>query len=306
MVSIQILELFLLVSETRSFSETANRLGITPSGVSRKMNDLEQKLGTKLLHRTTRSVQLTEAGARLTSKLPDVLSSLDDVFAEVQELSIKPKGLLKLSAPVVFGELHLGKLVEEFRSEYPEIKVEIELSERYVDIVEQGYDMALRIGTLEDSSLMAAKLANNVRDIVASPSFQLEHGKLTSPAQLAEQPCLTFRYDFGREIWKFRKRGKLKQVSVQGPLRINNSRMLAEAAASGQGIALLPRWLTEPYLERGELVTLFDSYEVTASEFNSAVYLVYPYSKQLPAKARAFIDFSKTYLANKKWATDCQ
>lgn len=302
MTSIQTLEMYMAVVDTRSFTETAQRFGVLPSSVSRQMNSLEEKLGTKLLNRTTRNIQLTEAGQTLALRIPDILQSLDDTFATVQELATKPKGLIKIAAPVVFAELYFKELISGFRAQYPDITLELHLSEGFVDIVEQGFDIALRIGTLHDSNFKAIKLAANHRDVVVSPALKPTLGEISAPEDLSRMPCLTFRYESGREIWQFRKEKESIRVPVKGPIRVNNSKLLVQSAAAGQGIALCPRWLTDSWLKEGELDILFDDFQVTATEFDSNIYLVYPYSKQVTSKVRAFIDFCKVYFQQFDWA----
>lgn len=302
MISIQLLEMYMIVVDTRSFTDTAERLGIMPSSVSRQMNNLEEQLGTKLLNRTTRSIQLTEAGNTLAQRIPDILHSLEDTFATIQDQSTNPKGLLKITAPVVFGEIYFHDLIKGFCQTFPEITIELHLSEGFVDIAEMGFDLALRIGTLSDSSLKAVKLGANQRDIVISKALKQQLPKITSPESLQDLPCLTFRYQSGREVWQFKRGKEIIRVPVKGPIRVNNSKLIIQSAVSGQGIALCPRWLTEPYLKDNLVETLFSDYEVTASDFDSGVYLVFPFSKQLTSKVRAFVDYSKEYFQAFDWA----
>ena len=303
MVSLQALEMFLIVVDTRSFTETAQRLGVMPSSVSRQMNGLEEALGTKLLNRTTRNIQLTEAGQTLANRIPDILHSLEETFDTVQDLASKPKGLIKITAPVVFGELYFQELICGFRKQYPDIHFELHLSEGFVDIVEQGFDLALRIGTLPDSNFKAVKLASNHRDIVISPTLMQSVEDMTSPEELSNLPCLTFRYESGREVWTFKKGKNVLKVPVKGPIRVNNSKLLIQSAAAGQGIALCPRWLTEPYLQDNQVSVLFEDYEVTATDFDSNVYLIYPYSKHVTGKVRAFVDYCKAHFQQFEWAS---
>lgn len=302
MISIELLHIYMSVVDTKSFTITANRLGVMPSSVSRQMNALELHVGTKLLNRTTRKIQLTEAGNTLAAKLPNILQSLDETFEYIGDLSSKPKGLLRVTAPVVFSELYLHDMMMAFRKEYPEVTLDIQLSEGFVDIVEQGFDVAVRIGKLADSNLRAVKIANNKRDLVIAPALENSLKPIEKPEDIADLPCLTFRYESGREIWQFKSKDHSVKVAVKGPLRANNSMLLVKAAADGQGLALCPRWLTEPYLKNNTLKTVFDNYEITASDFDSAIYLVYPDSKQVTGKVRAFIDFSKVYFSKFSWA----
>jgi DNA-binding transcriptional LysR family regulator len=302
MISIELLHVYMSVVDTKSFTITANRFGVMPSSVSRQMNALEQHLGIKLLNRTTRNIQLTEAGNTLASRLPDILHSLDETFGFIGDLSSKPKGLLRITAPVVFSELYLHDLMMAFRKEYPEVTLDIQLSEGLVDIVEQGFDVAVRIGKLADSNLRAVKIANNQRDLVIAPHLAASLKPITQPEDVSRIPCLTFRYESGREVWQFKSKEHSEKVAVKGPLRANNSMLLLKAAIDGQGLALCPRWLTEPYLKNNTLITVLEHYDITASDFDSAIYLVYPNSKQVTGKVRAFIDFTKIYFSKFAWA----
>ncbi|MFW8592358.1 LysR family transcriptional regulator [Glaciecola sp. 2405UD65-10] len=302
MISIELLHVYMSVVDTKSFTLTANRLGVMPSSVSRQMNMLEQHLDTKLFNRTTRKIQLTEAGHTLAARLPEILKSLDDTFGFIGDLSSKPKGLLRITAPVVFSELYLHDMLMAFRKKYPEVTLDIHLSEGVVDIVEEGFDVAVRIGKLADSNLRAVKIANNQRDLVIAPVLEANLPPIATPEDITDLPCLTFRYKSGREIWQFKSQGHNQKVAVKGPLRANNSMLLVKAAIDGEGLALCPRWLTEPYLKNKSLNTVLEHYDITASDFDSAIYLVYPDSNLVTGKVRAFIDFTKEYFSQFAWA----
>lgn len=281
------MEAFVRVVERRGFTAAAQDLRISRAMVSRHVQDLESHLGARLLHRTTRKVSLTEAGQVYYDRSSHLLSELAMAEGEVGELHARPRGNLKVNGPVVFGALHLAAAVADYMRAFPEVNVELTLNDRIVDLVEEGYDVAVRIGRLEDSSLMARRLAPCRFVVVASPDYLARHGVPRVPADLAKHDCVRYMHDEGREIWHYVGPDGPGSVRVHGRLRTNNGEAMRISAVRGGSIAALPSFIVSEELASGLLVPLLPEY---TSE-NMAVHAVYPPGRNPSAKLRSFIDF---------------
>jgi DNA-binding transcriptional LysR family regulator len=282
------LEAFVKVAETRSFSEAARRLRSSKSVVSRQIAGLEADLGARLFHRTTRSMTLTEAGRGYFDRASRILADLEEANLSVSQLQTAPRGKLRINAPMSFGFLHLASALGDFISRYPEVEIDVTLNDRFVDLVEEGFDIAVRIGNLEDSSLVARKLAPIRRAICASPNYLKARGTPASPENLKAHDCLcNSNLPAGRE-WRFVSAdGKPFTVEVKGPLTANNGDALKVAALKGLGFAHLPTFIVGSDLQAGALVTVLDKFIPQDLTLNA----VYPHSRHLSPKVRAFVDF---------------
>jgi DNA-binding transcriptional LysR family regulator len=282
------LEAFVKVAETRSFSEAARRLRSSKSAVSRYVAALEGQLGARLFHRTTRSLTLTEAGRGYYDRASRILSDLEEANLSVSQLQTAPRGRLRVNAPMSFGFLHLASAIGDFLSRYPEVEVDMTANDRFVDLVEEGFDVAVSIGSLEDSSLVARKLAPVRRVICASPDYLKAHGTPASPDDLKTHACLcNSNLPAGRE-WRFvTEDGKPWSVQVKGRLTANNGDALKIAALQGLGFSNLPTFIVGSDLQAGALVTVLDKFIPQDLTLNA----VYPHSRHLSPKVRAFVDF---------------
>jgi DNA-binding transcriptional LysR family regulator len=282
------LEAFVKVAETRSFSEAARRLRTSKSVISRQIAGLETELGARLFHRTTRSMTLTEAGRRYFDRAARILADLEEAKLSVSQLQAAPRGKLRVNAPMSFGFLHLASALGDFISRYPEVEIDVTLNDRFVDLVEEGFDVAVRIGSLQDSSLVARKLAPIRRAICASPDYLKVRGVPASPEHLKAHDCLcNSNLPAGRE-WRFvTVDGKPVIVEVKGPLTANNGDALKVAALKGLGFAYLPTFIVGSDLQAGALVTVLDKFIPQDLTLNA----VYPHSRHLSPKVRTFIDF---------------
>jgi DNA-binding transcriptional LysR family regulator len=280
---------FAAVAEAGSFAAAARRLGRSTSRLSRQVAELEAALGSRLLHRTTRALTLTEAGRSYHEQVARILAELDAADLSVGRLQAAPRGRLRVAAPMSFGVLHLAPALPAFLDRYPEIDLDMAMNDRFVDLVEEGFDLAVRIGRLADSSLVARRLAPLRRVLCASPAFLAAHGTPRTPDDLARLPCLGYSNLLPQEDWSFADpvSGRPWPVRIKARLRVNNGDALRLAALAGVGLAPLPSFLVGPDLAAGTLVPLLDPY----LRQEGAIHAVYPPARPLLPKVRAFVDF---------------
>lgn len=278
---------FVKVVECKSFTLAADRLGISKSVVSRRMSELENRLGVRLLNRTTRRLGLTEVGQAFYDRCVRILADVEEAEHAASKLHGAPRGTLKVNAPLSFGLQHLTPALTGFLECYPELRIDMDLNDRYVDLIEEGFDLAIRIGRLRDSSLIARRLAPSRQAVVASPAYFARHGRPASPEDLTAHNCLVYTNVPLAEQWQFRIDAEVRSVRVGGTLRVNNGEVLRDAAIAGLGLAILPTFICGADIAAGRLdVALQDC---TVSQ--SAVHAVYPHSRHLSPKVRAFVDF---------------
>src|SRR4051812_39889870 len=232
---------FVRVVERGSFTLAAEDPRLSRAVVSKYLSRLEERLGARLLHRTTRRLSLTEAGAALFEASRGAIERIDEAEAAVARLQSKPRGRLRVSAPMSFGILHLGPAIADFSREHPEVTLDMRLDDRYVNLVEEGFDVAIRIGNLSDSSLVARKLATTREVACASPEYLARQGEPETPEDLASHDCLIYSYLSTANVWRFTAPGGREiPVAVTGSYRINNGIVLADAALAGHGILMAP------------------------------------------------------------------
>lgn len=296
MTDLNDIAIFTKVVEHNSFSAAARVLGMPNSAVSRKVARLEQQLGVKLLQRTTRKLHLTEAGELFYERCSYIIAEAEDAERQISNLQEQPKGHLKITAPIEIGTYFLSDFVCQFMEKYPEMTVEIELTSRVVDLIEEGFDLAIRAGQPSDSSLVGKKLGVATQVIVASPEYLKRHKKIRTPEDLKQLVCILPRWS-KRVIWQFKKRKNVSQVNVNGQLRTNNLTFMRKAAENSQGIALLPKFVCAEAIENQQLVTLFDDYEVN----NIDMYAIFPSRKYLSQKTRLFLDELTMFVSQFDW-----
>ena len=282
------LRAFTRVAETRSFSEAARKLGVSKSAVSRLVSALEADLGARLFHRTTRALTLTEAGAGYFERVGRALADLEDADLAVGQLQAAPRGRLRVSAPMSFGFLHLAAAIPDFLALYPEVVVDCAMSDRFVDLVEEGFDIAVRIGALEDSSLIARRLAPVRRVVCASPDYIARRGRPETPSDLEKLDGLTNSNFDAFQEWRFvSQEGKPWPIEMRGRFGANNGDALRVAALRGLGFAYLPTFIVGADLRSGALVSVLEDF-IEQDMFLSAVY---PHARHLSPKVRALVDF---------------
>jgi DNA-binding transcriptional LysR family regulator len=280
--------LFHKVVGTGSFSQAAARIGVTNSVVSKHIAQLEQHLGVQLLHRTTRKLQLTEAGKLLYLHAQDVDQSVENAIKAVTEVSSEPTGCLCLSVPVISGEYFISELLAEFCQRYPKIKIELRLEDHQVDLIADGVDLAIRTASLPDSTLIARLLVQSRWVVCASPTYLKTQGTPQLPQDLKKHNCLTYTYmETGANDWLFHEGRDHYSIKVSGSMSSNNQIALKNAALAGHGIIYIPKLLAYDDLKSGRLKEVLGEF----SSKQLPIYAVYPYSKYLPEKTRLLIDY---------------
>jgi DNA-binding transcriptional LysR family regulator len=284
--ALQEITVFARIVATGSLSAAARDLGLSPALVSRRLAGLEARLGVRLVNRTTRSLHLTDEGAAYHETCTRVLAEIEEADAAVSAGRANPRGILRVALPASFGNQHVAPLVPKFAERYPDVQLALSLSDRNVNLVEEGFDLAIRIADLADSSLAARKLAPNRRVVCASPGYLRRHGTPRTPEDLIGHNCLAT--DFAMS-WEYRDpAGRPGSVRVAGRYACDNWEVLREWALAGMGIALKSTWDVRRHLEDGSLVSLLPGYTFAT---DVAIYAVYPHRRHLPAKTRAFIEF---------------
>ena len=279
---------FAKVVEAESFTGAAELLGESKSAVSKQINRLEDSLGIRLLNRTTRRMSLTEAGEIFYDRVRRVVDEVEEARLAVTQLQESPRGVLRVNAPLSYGIEHLAPILPGFMARYPDLKVDVTLIDRRIDLIDEGVDVAIRIGVLSDTSLIARKLTAYRRLITAAPAYWEKHGKPATPQDLAAHNCLTYAYLSAGRSWRFREQdGRQFDVAVAGNLTANNGEMLAHAAIQGQGVTWLPQFICGPGLEQGDLEPVLEEYELEPV----GVFAVFPHTRNLSTKVRVFVDY---------------
>lgn len=281
------LRAFVKVVETANFSEAGRRLHISRSAVSKYVAELEQDLGVQLLSRTTRRVMPTENGQTYYERAIAILADLDAADQAVTQSQAKPRGLLRVNAPMSFGTMQLGPAIAEFMKLYPDLQIQLALSDEHVDPVQDGLDVTLRIAELESSSLIARKLMPIDRIVCASPEYLHKHGTPKHPSDLRNHACLTYGYLSTGNQWKLSGKDGDHWINPRWTLCANNAEVLRDAAVSGRGVAVLPVFIAEAALKSGELQSFLSDYKTPPL----TLYAIYPPTRHLATKVRLFIDY---------------
>lgn len=290
------MQVFAKVVEAGSFARAAERLNISTSVASRQVADLEAHLQTRLLHRTTRKLSLTESGQAFYERALQVLADLDEAEQAAARNVAVPRGTIKLNAALAFGILHLGPVLEDYLARYPEVSIDVTLSDRVVDLVEEGYDLALRIGELRNPALVARKIGTTRIIVCAAPAYLKRHGTPKHPDDLQGHNCLQYAYSPSPGEWAFSDpRGGEIAVRTAGNLRSNNGNLLREAAVRGVGIIQEPGFQVDDDVRAGRLVPLLENYARAQRD----MYAVYASRKHLTAKVRTFVDFLAGHFAGR-------
>lgn len=274
---------FVCVAEYESFTRAAKALGISTAQVSRQISALEQRLNIKLLYRTTRKVSLTEEGRVFYQHCRSVLDGLDAAEQAVSNLQSKPQGRIKLTTPVTYGEQQLLPLINDFMMQYHDIEVTAFLSNQQIDLIEGGYDLAIRIGKLRDSTMMAKKLSLRTNFVCATPAYLHQYGMPRTLDDLSQHNCLLGTRDY----WHFVEKGTEKNLRVSGSIQYNSGYSLVDAALKGLGIVQLPDYYVQKYLVSGALVSLLDDYR----EPEESIWAIYPHNRHLSPKIRLLVDY---------------
>lgn len=282
------IQVFAQVVESGSFAKAAERLGLSTSAASRQVAELESHLQTRLLNRTTRKVSLTETGRAFYERSVQLLSDLAEAEQEASRAAVEPRGTVRLTTSVNFGVRHVAPAIAHFLAQHPGVRFDVSLSDRVVDLVEEGFDLGIRIGTPGADNLVARKLGETRLVPCASPAYLATHGAPATPEELANHNCFTYEHVSPRNLWRFQDRGGAERnVRVSGTLHSNNDDLLAEAAVRGVGIVFAPAFVVGADVRSGRLVPLLQDFVPRPVP----IYAVYPSRKHLSAKVRRFVDF---------------
>ncbi len=292
------ISIFVLVAETRSFTEAGRRIGISSSGIGKSVARLEERLGTRLFHRSTRSINLTAEGALFLERCRRILGELETAESELSHLKDKPQGKLRISLPLVSG-LVMPALIE-FMKCYPDIELDVDFSDRMVDVVEEGFDAVLRTGTPSDSRLMSKKLGSFQLCIVGAPGYFESRGTPRKPSDLRHHACLLHKFpSTGRfEMWPLKHEVDVPDFDLPQTMVCNTTEVMVDVARSGLGIACLPDFMVNTYIRSGELELILEEYVVHSGMFR----VLWPSSKHLSKKLRVFIDFMHGHLFSQQVA----
>jgi DNA-binding transcriptional LysR family regulator len=289
---------FTEVASKGSLSAAARAEGVAPSMIGRRIDALEQRLGVKLLQRTTRKIALTDEGMVFLDDCQRILAELEDAEAAVSARSASANGQLTISAPAGFGRQHVAPLLPSFLAEHQNLQLALSLNDRFVDLIGDNIDIAIRIATLTDSSLVGVKLADNKRLVVASPQYLKRHGTPTTLEQLADHNCLAFNNDGSQRGWSFRSQGKNLTLKVSGNLVCNDGEVLHDWALAGKGLAWRSMWEVGAELASGQLVSVLDQFAAPDHD----IYAVFAQRRHLPLRIRMFVDFLRhAYSAPGYW-----
>lgn len=293
------MKVFAAVVDCGSFAAAADRLDISRAMASKYIAHLEEHLGTRLLQRTTRKLTLTETGTVYYERCVQILADIAEAEEGAAHLTEAPRGTLRLTVPVSFGLLHMGTLISDYLKRYPDVRIDVLLADRRVDLIEEGLDLAVRIGSLPESGLIAKRLGSDRIAICGAPAYLKQHGLPKIPADLAKHNCLTYSYAATGDEWRMKDRhGALHTVKVSGSLRASNGDMAKLAALEGVGLIRQPRFLVGDDLRAGRLVEVLADYHAV----ELGIYAVYPSRKHLSAKVRVFVDYlTETFALKSEW-----
>ena len=288
---LQAMELFVGTVREGSFSAAGRRAGLSPASVSRYIGELEAQLGVQLFNRSTRHLGLTEAGKIFFQRTEQVLQGIEDAEAAALALQSAPRGTLRIHSRTMFGIKVLSPLMPEFQKLYPELKVELRLSERRAQLREEEFDVDFQIAAPKDPGLMQRRLLRSERILVAAPDYVARMPKLRQPGDLTAHNCLTYWMGPDDVVWKFMRKGKLSEIVVPSTFGSNNGIILCDLAVQGHGIALLDDYTVAGELKAGKLVRLMPGFQVTNSSFDEGIYATFLESSYLPEKIRVFVDY---------------
>lgn len=291
--------LFLAVVKHESFSAAARSVGMTGPALSKQVQNLEEQLGVRLLHRTTRQVTLTDEGAIYAERARKALEDLSEAEALIQEHRATPRGILRVSAPTSFGRDYLTEPIASFAARYPEVQLHVDFDDRHVDLIGDGYDVAVRIGALEDSSHIARKLAPCPVPLCASPAAINRYGRPKNPRGLRHWPAIVYSKHGNQLLWQYSNvQGERGSVTLSPSMHANNAELMRQACLEGIGVALLPAFAVSDDIKEGKLEVLLPDYK---TEPDLHVAAIFPQNRHLSTKTRLFIDMLSDYVKTLRW-----
>ncbi|MCY4589111.1 MAG: LysR family transcriptional regulator [Alphaproteobacteria bacterium] len=286
------MRLYCAVVENGSLAAASRSLGISPSVVSKQLSRLEDRLGARLLNRTTRRISVTEVGSAYFDRCKRIIADVDEAEAAVSLSHLAPRGLLKITAPTTFAHRHVTPHLPQFIELYPEVSIQVQVHDRIADLVDEGLDLAIRIAHLKDSSLIARRLAPNHRSIVATPDYLKRRGIPECPDDLLEHDLVTWGDGNPINDWHFVVNDREQVIRTRSTVTINNGDSILAAVLAGSGLAMLASFMTGEYVQSGRLLPVLDEFV----REDVPIYAVYPSTRHLSPKVRAFVDFlARTY-----------
>ena len=288
------MRIFVAIARRGSFAEGAEEIGVSRAMASKHIKALESHLGVRLLNRTTRSIGLTEVGQIYLERIGVLLEQLETIEQQATNQSVEPKGNLAIAAPTSFGAFHLAPVVAAYMTKYPDINIRLTLTDRNVDLIDEGFDLAVRVGELEDSSHIARRLGMVRMVVCAAPDYLARHGEPQQPSDLERYNCLIFSETGikAKTEWPFTIGGRAMSISARGDLVSNRGDALRVAAMAGRGIVRLPDYMVEEVLGNGDLIAVLTDFEPP----RKPIYAVYLHREMLPSKIRTFVDYAATAL----------
>jgi len=297
-MNIDHLKLFIRIASTHNISQAGSEQSLSPAVASNYITKLENDLGVRLIHRTTRKVSLTSEGQAFLPYAEDVISSMDAARASVGAGNVSPIGTLRIAAPASFGRMHLMPVMKAFMAMYPKLSIDFRLSDTMVDLVEGGFDVAIRNAELKDSTLIAKKIATDKRSACASPEYLEKYGTPASPEDLQNHLCINLA---GLENWTFKKLNEKVVVKTKGVFKADNGEALRDACVAGLGVTIVSNWVAHEQLREGKLVKILEPYPLYS---DTAIWAVYPSSRLLAPKVRVFIDFLVNHFTDQPYWDD--
>jgi DNA-binding transcriptional LysR family regulator len=290
------MNVFVRVAKLESFSHAAKDLGMSKAMVTKHVMQLENKLGTRLFNRTTRNLSLTEVGSSYLARCQQVLSDVDEMEEAITHLQSEPRGVLKISAPPVIGVTHIAPALAAFLKLYPELSVDLTLKSGQIDLIDEGLDIAIYLGTIEDTSLIARKLGSSSSVVCGAPSYFAKYGIPQHPEELVHHNCLVNWAVSPRDMWHFKSAdGEQKVIKVTGQMQANAADPIKAAAVNGLGLIMLPEYIVGKHIAQGILQVVLEDYTNPLLE----IHAVYPHRKYLSAKVSVFLDFLQNWLQHK-------
>lgn len=283
---------FRRVAETENFSAVARELEMSQPSVSKHISALEKHLNVKLLNRSTRQLSLTDAGKQYYDRCVRIIDELNETESILRNQQSLPTGTLRINTPVTFGELCIVPHLWNFLDQYPDLNIDLIMDDQYVDLVKGGVDLAIRVGPMSDSNLIARKIGDSPRVTVASPEYLAKNGEPDNLQDLKKHNCIVYTLLTTRNEWHFNGPDGSESIRVDGRFCVNNPRSICQAVLEGQGIAVTPVWLIGDYIQNGQVKVILNEYAPTSLEISA----VYPERRFVPAKVRYFIDYIRSKL----------
>jgi len=296
-----LLEIFIDVVRTGSFAKTASKRNVDPSSISRSIAALEQQLNTRLFQRTTRSITLTESGELCLKRIEPICEELTKVKEDIHDLQDQIKGRVRFSTSVAFGQACIVPILPSLKAQYPDLEIDIKLDDRNLDIIDEQLDFAIRLNKTADTRFIRTRVRQSKYYVCAAPSYLNQHKKITNPKDIKDHQLIVFDLPGYRSQWHFISRKNEKShIEIDGQLTLSNALAIKECTLQGMGISLLADWLVADDIAKGNLINIYPEFQVSADNFDTAIWIIYPERAFLPSKTRVTIDYIRKSILNTK------